>query len=405
MKKLIRLLAVIALMTSVSCSGDKDAVYNKSVLIYVAGNNSLSSYVSSTISQLSKGDYLPPTGSKDEVLLLYIRDLFDNPYLMRMSRDEDGTVRKTTVFHYPSDQNSATPETLEQVLRDAENLYPSRERGLILWSHSSGWLPTRYMNDYMEIEENAAGYVDGKMTIKGGKVTSFGQDYVNTKLEIEIQDLAEVLPFHYDYIIFDSCLMGCVEVAYELKDKCDFIAFSPAEIKSQGFPYYMMMEPLFKDNDIVRALTDICAEYYEYYRKDYERDPWGSGGTISLVSTAALDHLAAEFSGIVARHRDDIYNLKEEDVQGYFRYGRHWFFDLDHIVENVTESTELSRFRAALDKAVIYKAATAGFMLNKGGFYIYHYSGLSSFIPMYDEQFLNNYYSKLKWNRATSLVR
>ena len=166
----------------------------------------------------------------------------------------------------------------------------------------------------------------------------------------------------------------------------------------------MMMEPLFKGNDIVKALTDICTEYYDYYRREYEAYPWSSGGTVSLVSTADLDPLAAEFSGIVSRHREDIYYLTEDDVQGYFRNGRHWFFDLDHIVENVTESAELDRFRAALDKAVIYKAATDGFMLDRGGFYIYHYSGLSSFIPMYDELFLNNYYKKLKWNKAVGLV-
>ena len=51
---------------------------------------------------------------------------------------------------------------------------------------------------------------------------------------IEIADLPGAIPMHLDFIIMDACLMGCVEVAYELRDKCDILIFSPTEILSSG---------------------------------------------------------------------------------------------------------------------------------------------------------------------------
>lgn len=392
------LLFLLLLLAAVSCGKEEVPEMNRSVLIYIAGRNSLSGMVSDCLDQLEKG-YLPETGSKEEAVLVYLRDYRSNPQLMRISRNTDGSVCREILFNYPSDQNSAKAETLSQVLRDAENLCPAKNRGLILWSHSSGWLPKGYLN-------NSAEYEAGEKTsdrAQRNPVTSFGEDDIDKeKTEMELVDLAAALPWKYDYIIFDSCLMGCVEVAFELKDKCDWIAFSPAEIKSQGFPYYMMMQPLFKD-DIQSALTGICTEYYEYYRQDYEKYPGTSGGTVSIVRTAGMDRLAAEFAVIAQNHRDEIYNL--QDVQGYFRYDCHWFYDIDDIAQQVAGPDELKNFRSALDEAVVYKAATKGFMVERGGFYIKHYSGLSCFIPRYgQEERLKAHYRTLKWNMATALV-
>lgn len=389
---------MLVLLAAVSCGKEDAPEVNRSVLLYIAGRNSLSGMVSDCLAQLEKG-YLPETGSKEEAVLVYVRDYRNYPQLMRISRNADGSACREILFNYPSDQNSAVAETLSQVLRDAENLCPAKNRGLILWSHSSGWLPKGYMNNPDEYEAGARTSDRAQRT----PVTSFGEDDIDKeKAEIELVDLASALPWKYDYIIFDSCLMGCVEVAFELKDKCDWIAFSPAEIKSQGFPYYMMMQPLFKE-DISTALTGICTEYYEYYRKDYEKDPQTSGGTISLIRSAGMDRLATEFAVIAQNHRDEIYNL--EDVQQYFRYDYHWFYDLDDIAQRVAAPAELKDFRDALDEAVVYKAATGGFMLYRGGFYIVHYSGLSSFIPRYGkEERLKEHYRNLKWNKATGLV-
>ena len=40
---------------------------------------------------------------------------------------------------------------------------------------------------------------------------------------MNIDALAAALPVRFDFILMDACLMGSVEVVYELRNKADFI--------------------------------------------------------------------------------------------------------------------------------------------------------------------------------------
>ena len=55
---------------------------------------------------------------------------------------------------------------------------------------------------------------------------------------MELADFASALPLpnhrKWDFILFEGCYMGSVEVAYELKDKTEAIIASPTEIVSPG---------------------------------------------------------------------------------------------------------------------------------------------------------------------------
>ena len=69
---------------------------------------------------------------------------------------------------------------------------------------------------------------------------TFGQEfYSKGKMveEIEIKDLANAIPYKLDYILFDACLMATVEVAWELRNVCDYLAVSPCEIPAAGFDF------------------------------------------------------------------------------------------------------------------------------------------------------------------------
>ncbi len=76
---------------------------------------------------------------------------------------------------------------------------------------------------------------------------------------------------------------GGIEVAYEFKDKCDFIVASPAEILATGFPYDRVIEPLFDNN---ADLEEVCKRYYDYYNS---QSGVYKSGTIALYNTSKLD--------------------------------------------------------------------------------------------------------------------
>jgi hypothetical protein len=94
-------------------------------------------------------------------------------------------------------------------------------------------------------------------------------------------------------------------------------------------------------------------------------------------------------------------------VQGYFRYNRHYYYDLKDILVNAGISAEEEALlQRALDNCILYKAATPSFMLGSSGFYINHYSGLSMYLPSMGSDYLDNYYrTHLAWNQATRLVK
>ena len=62
-----------------------------------------------------------------------------------------------------------------------------------------------------------------------------------------------------DFIIFDACFMGSVEVAYELRDVCDKIVASPTEVIAEGMDYITMASYLMKSSG--SDLEGFCRNY------------------------------------------------------------------------------------------------------------------------------------------------
>lgn len=390
---LLRCFAALALVVSAAgCGGHGEwpDPESSSVLFYMEANNSLSSYAYDFMNQITEG-YLPERNTGQCEVLVYCHLPNSNPQLMKLSRRKDGSGLDTLLLKvYDKETNSSSAETLHQVILDAEAVAPAAHHGLVMWSHATGYLPSGYFNNPKESARQ--------------EKRSFGSSYTHTE-EMELADLVAALPFHYDFIIFDCCFMAGVEVAYELRDKCDYIAFSPTEIMAKGFPYYVVLESIWKSRSTEDAMKAVCQEYYHYYDSTYQRYKSGqsyswSAGTVSLVKTDKLEPLAQACRTVFTNHRDEIYALSFNSIQKYYRYNYHWFFDLGDIVEHVATPEEFAAFQSAIDEAVIYKAATPEF----NQIVITKYSGLSSYLPRPEYHYLNNYYYTLAWNQATGLV-
>ena len=381
MKRFWILLVVVFCATSCGwfCHDEEE---RQVVLLYFSGNNSLSPEGEGDYEDLC-GAWLPEEKEKTKIVLIYRHFMDQTPTLSRLYRDRRGNTMEDVIMEYPFDTNSATAATLSTVLADAEKAWPARYHGLILWSHASGFLPEGY---YASPSEQARG---------GASLMSFAEDH---GVEMDLKDLRQALsPIHYDYILFDCCLMANVEVAYELRNCADFLLFSPTEILSDGFPYEQMMQPIFEQKP-EEAMRTICQRYMEHYRA---LSGVYCAATVSLVKTAGLDRLAAACRPVFQNHREQILTMDRSSVQAYFRFNKHWFYDIDDFVGRVATDDEYRTFLAALNGAVIYKDATEKFL----SIDIQHYSGLSSYIPRPEYTKLNDYYKTLQWNKATGLVQ
>lgn len=381
MKKLIFLSLTLVLFVVSSCKKDYiPGEYEKVVILYMAANNNLSDFAEDNIAALEIG-FIPSYSDKN-ILLVFSHLSGKTPVLKRYYKDIMGQIQKPIIALYP-DFNSADSKTLESVLDYSYSRYKSKSYALILWSHSTGWLPKGYYSN----NPFAAFPINDPFQ---NLVKSFGLDSDN---EMEITNLAESLNFKLSYIIFDCCFSGGIETAYQLKDKCDYIIASPTEILSTGFPYQYIMNKLFATNV---DLDGVCQDFYDYYLNEMNLP----SATIALYNTSKLEQLAEITSTIFDYGRESIKELDMNSIQPYFRFDRHWFYDMGDFVSKIATPEDLSQFQAALNEVVISKYNTPNFLsipINK-------FSGISTYIPNPREEVLETFYKDFEWNKATSMI-
>jgi len=409
----------LVVLTAIFSSCEKSSVkrYNPEkeivMLYYCAAYNNLSSSISDNLSVLKSAN-LPFYGSKHRVLSFTHFSKTDSDFstktdshLVLLTKDF-GKLRCDTLYTIDKNRFATDPEVMKEVLLKVQELYPDASYGLIFSSHGTGWLPVGRYNKANVIEFSNSHRSSAPLPPlyrynedpSLPKVKSFGAeaDLVNGTTysrEMDVKDMADAIPLHLDYILFDACLMGGIEVAYELKDVADKIAFSQAEVLARGFDY-SNMGSLINDNP---SIESFCQRYFEYYdaQQGSERS-----ATISVVETAGLDRLAALCNELFGRYRSGIAALGTwSGVQKYYRGDKHWFFDLEDILIKAGMSeTDKAELESALEGCISYKAATPEFL----GIKINVHSGLSMYLPGAGDSSLNEYYKAFEWNKATNLV-
>jgi hypothetical protein len=397
------------------------------LLLYSAGFNSISRFLTDDINDLVAGN-LPSLDRMEDVLLVYSHHLAPNggynvpesPVLMRIYKDMADRPVMDTLVVYPSSVHSATASQLNDVLMYVKENYPARSYGMIFSSHATGYLPSGYYTnpanyvytpsggqrsfgqDLAFKESQGVPYVEPEYDPIFPMVKSVGQDQIGTygnytSYEIQIEDFARALPMYMDYILFDACLMGGVEVAYELAGNCGKVGFSQTEVLAEGFDYKTLTSHLLYGG--IPDPVAVCKDYYHQY--DVQSGVYRSA-TISMVDCSKMEPLAEVCARLFEKYREAISRLKPSVVQRYYRSDYHWFYDLvDIIAEAGADAGELEELNYAVAECMIYKAATPEFM---DSFIIKDYSGFSMYLPSDGSRELDKYYRTLKWNIATGLV-
>lgn len=424
-------LAAVTLFSAVSCEKavkEQKTVYqtkDKTILVYFIDNNNLTSYAETSIEQIING-YLPDNGyvviytDNINTATMAVRDTM--PLLINVYKNSAGAIVKDTVYRFPG-QNSATKAALTSAIQVTKTMFPATQMGLIMWSHGTGWLPAGYYVSGVfsscaitaELSERAKEIdalrnlrkLSGENTVTpfvntwpsppGGvdpyahMVKSFGLD--NTT-EMSITDLASAIPCKLDFIAFDACLMGGIEVAYQLKDSVNYVISSPAEVLTTSFPYGTMMQPLFNGDYI--AAAKAYNDYYASQTGDMQ------SATISVVKCSALADVATQAKLIFDANRDKIQALNLSKIQPYFRYDKHWFYDINDFMVNLVGESAASAFTAALRNAVVAKYTT-GKMIDLT-ILSSKFSGLSTYINNPVNSELDAFYQNFAWEKAVNMT-
>lgn len=394
---IIKLLsAIVVFYAALSCEKPEQepAAREKVLLYYAAGFNNLSSSLQEDIDQLCSEGYIPEKSSGN--VLVIFQNLAEGSYstpatptLFRVYRDHDGGIIKETILTLEPGTLASSVNTVHRILSFVNSRWPSDSYGMIFSSHCTGWLPAANKE-----EPDYSGFSTAPSSIGNEYSPSTG---MSLTYEMDLADFAAAIPMHLDYILFDACFMGGVEVAYQLKDVCDRVAFSQAEVLADGFDYTTMAAYLLESPGKA-DLQGVCKAYYDHYNSlsgEYQ------SATVSLVDCSGLENLALVCRDIFSAHRAGLQNINPRDIQCFGRYLEHlYFYDLEDIMAHLDLSAqEMSDFRNAMQDCVIYKAATERFI----GMPINRFCGLSSYCT--NKFTYDDFYRTLDWNKATGMIQ
>lgn len=135
-KILSLLVCLIALFTACHDEEDKTNYGSRTVLVYIAGDNSLSRFASEDLNEMIEG--MQSVDDNRNNLLVYM-DKGSNPKLIRLRKDKDVVVQDVIATY--DAQNSVDVDVMKNVFTTAFSHYPADSYGVVFWSHGDGWLP------------------------------------------------------------------------------------------------------------------------------------------------------------------------------------------------------------------------------------------------------------------------
>ena len=375
--------AVGALMLVVqACVGKSDEPaqpVDRTVLVYMIADNSLGSMgydrldINEMLTAVSNGAL---NGGR---LLVYHnrRGTASGKYPVLLDVTRHGL---DTLKRYPDDASiySTDVARMREVFDDMRREAPAKDYGLVLWSHGNGWL-------------EGSG---SRSTVK----RSFGED---RKVNMKVTSLAKALDGQgLGFVYFDCCLMGTVEVAYELRDVTPVIVASGTELPLNGMPYDLNVPCFFKagEPDLTAAAMNTF-NWYDVLKGDNRTC------AISVLNTAGMDNLAdvtrqifteafTDFSvyyyGVQPYDRPLIPVCSLYDMKDYIST----MLDASVDMDPARRAALMSQWNEALDGVVTYAASTPVLF---GDLVMKTHCGLGSFIIMSQSEASYRGYDNQSW--------
>lgn len=350
----------------------------RTVVVYMVAQNSMGDRLQQARDSAELVQGLPMMRADDR-LLLYIDDArLPRLYELRAGQREPELVRSWT-----EDVCSADPAVLADVLGWAAARCPSREYGLVMWSHGSGWIPASN-KDY------AVAPLSFGIDVGPGGTGDRGPDGA-PGAQMDVADMAGAIAsagVHLRYVFFDACLMQSLETAYALRDVADYVIGAPISTPMAGAFYMNQMGAgLFADDP-----ADIARTYFADASGWALQDEYGDTGMVlSAIRTDRLEAVAAALrdawprSALVGRRSPDMTPVLSYAPYGAMYYFRPHCYDAGEAMRQLLAPEDYARFAAALDEAVTYRAATARFYFSGWNGYKEvdpeRFSGVSMFIP------------------------
>jgi hypothetical protein len=198
------LMPILFLLMLISCNNQSvpnpEILPERIIIVYLCGDNNLSSEVSTKITALQQA--MKNIGKTKNRLIVFADYNNKMPELLEITADATILIEKYAEI------NSASAENFANILNKIKNNFPAKTYGLICFSHASGWLPQGDLN-------NPADFFSSENKITPQSI------FEDKGREMSLADFANAIQFDQklEFIIFETCYMAGVEVAFALQNK------------------------------------------------------------------------------------------------------------------------------------------------------------------------------------------
>ncbi|MFP4497497.1 MAG: clostripain-related cysteine peptidase [Vulcanimicrobiota bacterium] len=272
MKKSFKILSIIVLVLLtmgliVGCGGggggSTDGSTNTTAkwtyMVYLDGDNNLETAAYYDIFEMQE------VGSDQNLNIIVQWDNYgavDWSGCRRYEIVQDPTGSQTVVSTMVADMgnvNMGDPNTLVEFAKWGITNYPAEKYCLVLWDHGNGWKRHE---------------VDGE-TVRGICSDDTSNDII-TEAEL-VQAMSEIVAFRgsaIDVLGMDACLMGTLEVAYDMRNYSAFQVLSERSEPGTGWPHdtvlgYLKSNPTATARDFASIIVDKYRDHYSNESYNY----------------------------------------------------------------------------------------------------------------------------------------
>lgn len=308
------------------------------MLVYMAADNDLYTAALDDINEMEAG------WNASVPLYVFLdppqNSPFNQPLIFRIVHDETDEIVSPVVKVFLQEIDSASKNGMVSVLSEAGFYFDK----LILWSHSTGWLPENIDYNRIPLQDTPAGTADtGADTASRIASRTFAVDDTAGS-RMSIRDLASVFEssFQVGTLVFDSCRMGTVEVFAEFSAASIQRIIAPATDIDAGGLYYTTLAGMSRWEEI--DLNKAVAEYKS-----------AGGGELMLVGCRPKDFGSTGSFVRQLENRDSVQRSDMKPMQtpesGYAVVFYDFFHFLDQAVSAETAATLKEVFETAPEGA------------------------------------------------------
>ena len=268
-----------------------------------------------------------------------------------------------------SELNMGDKNTLSRFINHCKTNYEGNY-ALVLWNHGGGW------REYTTTNEPISGtsIVLSGLPVIGDEVPML-EDHTTANRAVCWDESSSSDCLYMDevqqavtgkgltVIGFDACLMGMIEVAYEIRNKASYMIASEQSEPGDGWDYTGFLNAFKASSN--RSALDLCSAVVDTYGTFYGDT---SETTLSAVDLSKIDGLFSALNTFAQSlynsvdtdaERDAVNNTIINDVENYCSgAGSDFNIDLWHLADTIQNDydhndTDCANLKSAIENAVI----------------------------------------------------